>query len=141
VIGTIVLLDREECIRLLATHCVGRIAVVDHGRPHVVPVNYTMDGDAVVFRTAVGTKLDAASRSAVAFEVDDLDRETREGWSVVVHGLAQEVTPYDRPDIVRRVRSLDPVPWATGDKPHVVRIAPHTVTGRRVRRPDPDPDR
>lgn len=126
-------LDREECVRLLRTRRVGRIAVADHGIPHVVPVNYAMDGDAVVFRTALGTKLDGASRSSVAFEVDDLDEGTRGGWSVVLRGVAQEVTAFDRPDLVERMRTLALEPWAPGDKPHIVRIAPHTITGRRVR--------
>ena len=125
-------LDRGECLRLLATQEVGRIAVVDHGNPHIFPVNFVLDGDAVVFRTAVGTKLDASSRSLVAFEVDQLDTANRSGWSVVVHGWAQEVTDYDRADLVDRVRNLVLSPWAESDKPHLVRVAGHTITGRRV---------
>lgn len=125
-------LDREECVRLLGSQTVGRVVVVDHGAPYVVPVNYAMDGDAVVFRTAVGTKLDAASRSSVAFEVDELDVEARTGWSVVVRGVAQEVTSFDRPDLVSRMAALPLHPWVPGDKPHFIRLAPHTITGRRV---------
>jgi hypothetical protein len=93
-----------------------------------------MDGDAVVFRTAVGTKLDAASRSTVAFEVDSLDMDEHEGWSVVVRGIAQEITDFDRPDLVARVGALPLDPWAPGDKPHLVRLASDTVTGRRLTR-------
>jgi nitroimidazol reductase NimA-like FMN-containing flavoprotein (pyridoxamine 5'-phosphate oxidase superfamily) len=129
---TIETLDREECVRLLATQTVGRVVVVDHGSPHIVPVNYALDGDAIVFRTAVGTKLDGASRSPVAFEVDDLHAVDRTGWSVVVHGWAQEVTAYDDPALIARVEELPIDPWADFEKPHIVRIAPHTVTGRRV---------
>lgn len=127
-------IDREECVRLLGTQSVGRFVVVDHGRPHIVPVNYAMDGDAVVFRTAPGTKLDGASRSDAAFEVDQLDAESHTGWSVVVHGLAQEVTSLDRPDLVARVAALPIDLWAPGDKPHIVRLEARTVTGRRVLR-------
>jgi hypothetical protein len=39
--------------------------------PVILPVNYVVDGDAPVFRTDPGTKLDAAAEgAAVAFEGD-----------------------------------------------------------------------
>jgi uncharacterized protein len=126
------ILDREECVRLLASQEVGRVVAVNHGRPHVVPVNYILDGDAIVFRTDVGTKLDAAGRSLVAFEVDDLHRENRSGWSVVVQGWAQELTAFEDPAVVARVAALPMQAWAEFEKPHVLRIVPHTITGRRV---------
>ena len=125
-------LDRETCLKLLATQEVGRVAVVDHGRPYVVPVNYALDGEAVVFRSGVGTKLDGISRSLVAFEVDELDPATRSGWSVLVQGWAQEVTPLDRPDLVERVSRLELHPWAAGNRPSIVRVTADIVTGRRV---------
>lgn len=125
-------LDRQQCMLLLSTQTVGRVVVVDHGNPHIVPVNYALDGDAVVFRTAIGTKLDGASRSHMAFEVDQLDAETRSGWSVVVHGVAQEVTSYDSPTLVERLRQLSLDPWAPGEKPHLVRLPSHVMTGRRI---------
>ncbi len=126
------ILDREQCVRLLATQSVGRVVVIDHGRPHIVPVNYALDGDAIVFRTAVGTKLDAASRSEVAFEVDSLDPINHTGWSVVVHGWAQEVTAYDDPALLARVNDLVLEAWAEFDKPYIVRVVGQTITGRRV---------
>jgi uncharacterized protein len=126
------ILDREECLRLLATQEVGRVAVVDHGQPHVMPVNYVLDGDAVVFRIAAGTKLEGASRSLLAFEVDETDRARRTAWSVVVHGRAEEVTAFDAPALVERIAAVELHPWAEFDKPHVLRVAPHTITGRRV---------
>jgi nitroimidazol reductase NimA-like FMN-containing flavoprotein (pyridoxamine 5'-phosphate oxidase superfamily) len=125
-------LDREECVRLLATQSVGRVVTIDHGSPHIVPVNYALDGDAVIFRTAVGTKLDAASRSAVAFEVDSLHDADHSAWSVVVHGWAQEVTAFDDPALRARIDALPIDAWADFDRPHVVRIAGHSITGRRV---------
>lgn len=56
-----------------------------------------LDGDAVVFATAPGYKLNGVSRSTGAFEVDCVDAATRSGWSVVVHALAQEITDADAP--------------------------------------------
>jgi nitroimidazol reductase NimA-like FMN-containing flavoprotein (pyridoxamine 5'-phosphate oxidase superfamily) len=125
-------LDKETCIKLLATQEVGRLAIVDHGRPFIVPVNYALDGEAIVFRSGVGTKLDGISRSLAAFEVDQLQSATRSGWSVVVQGWAQEVTPLDRPDLLERLSRLEVHPWAPGDRPSLVRISPDIVTGRRI---------
>jgi nitroimidazol reductase NimA-like FMN-containing flavoprotein (pyridoxamine 5'-phosphate oxidase superfamily) len=121
----------DECIALLATEEVGRLAVSVSGHPHVVPVNYVMDGDAVVFRSGDGTKFSAAG-TVVAFEVDRFDRGTRSGWSVVVQGRAEEVTAADQPELVERVSSLPLSPWASFDKPHLLRIRPTHISGRRV---------
>lgn len=125
-------LDREECLRLLTTVPLGRFVTVIGGSPHVVPVNFVVDGDAVVFRTDAGTKLRAAERGRVAFEADDYDAATRTGWSVVIHGEAEEVTPYDHPETWRRVCSLPVDPWAGGEKAHWLRVTAVSVTGRRV---------
>jgi len=126
-------LPREECVALMATQTVGRLVVVDGSRPLVFPVNFVLDGEAPVFRTASGTKLWASSRSSVAFEVDSIDLETKTGWSVVVHGTAHEVTALDQPQLQFRIAGLPLVPWAPGEKPSVVRIDPVLITGRRIR--------
>lgn len=127
-------LPRDECLRLLASHEVGRLAVVEGHQPLVFPVNYVLDGDAVVIRTATGTKLYAASRAPVAFEVDDIDREHRTGWSVVVTGLAAEITDRDRPDLVQRLRETALDPWPEGEKPNLLRLPTVEMTGRRITR-------
>ena len=124
-------LDYAECLRLLATKQVGRIGFAIWGGPEILPVNYVLDGDAVVFATGAGSKLSAVVRSAVVFEVDETDEQTRSGWSVVIHGLAQEVTAADTRTL-ERVRALPLEPWAEGRKPYYVRITPRFVSGRRV---------
>lgn len=129
-------LSREECVSLLRSQDVGRLVVVDGGRPLIFPVNYAMDGEAPVFRTASGTKLWAASRSPVAFEIDAVDGDARTGWSVVVHGVAQEITAFDARDLQARVYGLPVHPWAKGDKPSIVRVVPRLITGRRIRHAD-----
>ena len=126
------IIAREECLQLLAEEVVGRIGFVVSGRAEVLPVNYVLDGEAVVFRTAAGSKLDGATRAPVVFEVDNIDRATRSGWSVIVHGLAQEVTSFDRVELRERVAALPVDPWAPGEKCHLVRVVPGSITGRRV---------
>jgi uncharacterized protein len=124
-------LDYAECLRLLASKQVGRLGFAIWGGPEILPVNYVMDGDAVVFATGAGSKLSAVVRSPVVFEVDDTDERTRSGWSVVVHGQAHEVTASDE-GTLERVRALPLEPWAEGRKPYYVRITPRFVSGRRV---------
>ncbi|MGH3267662.1 MAG: pyridoxamine 5'-phosphate oxidase family protein [Trebonia sp.] len=123
-------LPAAECLRLMATVPVGRIAYTRQAMPAVEPVNFTLDDGTVVFRTARGGKLAAATlRAVVAFQADDLDPVTRSGWSVTVVGLAQEVT---EPAEVARLGRLDLETWAPGTRDHIIRITPEVVTGRRL---------
>jgi nitroimidazol reductase NimA-like FMN-containing flavoprotein (pyridoxamine 5'-phosphate oxidase superfamily) len=123
-------MDRAECLALLETQQVGRLAVVDDGRPMIFPVNYAIDGGEVVFRTAEGSKFDsAARRGPVAFEVDVTDDQSRSGWSVVVNGRAELIT--SEPEL-ERVRSLPLDPWSAHEKSNWIRVRPDTITGRRV---------
>jgi hypothetical protein len=95
-------------------------------------VNYALDGEAVVFRTDPGSKLDHGPRARASFEVDSFDPERRRGWSVVATGRLEEVTPLDAATY-ERVRRLAVDPWAGGDKAHCMRLVPDRVTGRRIR--------
>lgn len=126
-------LSREECLRLLAAHSFGRLAVaVGENHPVIRPVNYLFDKpmQSVVFRTAVGSKFHALLRSAnAAFEIDGIDEGSRTGWSVIMHGVTDEVT---NPIDVRRLDGLGLEPWAPGAKPHWVHIRAWTVSGRRI---------
>lgn len=123
-------LDEAECRELLGHAAVGRVAVSVGAVPAVFPVNYAlMDGN-VVFRTGAGTKLDAAVHNAVvAFEVDHVDPVYHEGWSVLVVGLADEITD---PDERRVALALPLEPWAEGERDHVVRVRAELVSGRRI---------
>ena len=124
-------LDQHDCLMLLASQEVGRVAVVDGEQPLIFPVNYQVDGNTVVFRTDPGTKLQTAALRRVAFEVDDFDAQSRKGWSVLVRGVGQEITTAIDPRS-ERMRTLPVQPWAHGTKRHWVRIVPTTITGRRV---------
>jgi nitroimidazol reductase NimA-like FMN-containing flavoprotein (pyridoxamine 5'-phosphate oxidase superfamily) len=123
-------LDRAECLRLLSFHGVGRVAVTVGALPAVFPINYALEGENVVFRTAAGTKLDAAVRGAiVAFEVDEIHPVNHTGWSVVAVGPASEVTEPAELEVVRRLPLSS---WAPADRGHFVRIAPTLLSGRRL---------
>lgn len=135
---TIAVLDTGECLRLLARQQVGRIGVTAAGAPLILPVNYALDRDTVVFRTAGGGTLEAAVRGAlVAFEVDELQRAARSGWSVLVRGRVDVV---EDPAEVARLDRVMARPWAPGARPRLFRLVPETITGRRLpvaRAPEP----
>ncbi len=122
----------DECYRLLATQEIGRLGVNAEDHPLIFPVNFAMDGTTIVIRTRAGTKLSAAQHANVTFEVDEIDRRTRSGWSVLVRGLAEEVGAEHRADLVARTHATGVQPWAPGDAGHWVRLIPHQVTGRRI---------
>ena len=122
-------LDRDECLLLLEHAHLGRLAIVADGRPLVFPVNYAMDGDAVVFCTGDGTKLYAARGNEVAFEIDGADARYHVGWSVLVVGLGEEVS--DPAGLARCIR-LPLRAWGEGPKSHWIRIRPRAITGRRI---------
>ena len=49
--GEIVEMTAEECLELLHGGVVGRVAMCTPMGPRIVPVNYAMYDDAIVFRT------------------------------------------------------------------------------------------
>jgi nitroimidazol reductase NimA-like FMN-containing flavoprotein (pyridoxamine 5'-phosphate oxidase superfamily) len=124
-------LDRAACIELLAHHrFVGRLAIVVDGRPIILPVNYIVDDDSVVFCTANGTKLNAVlGGTNVAFEVDDSVPLHHSGWSVLVQGHAEVITD---PQEVARLRHGPLRPWAKGARANWVRITLDEISGRRI---------
>src|SRR6516165_7084406 len=86
------ILSFGDCLRLLDSVPVGRIGFFADGEVVILPVNYLVDGQDVVFRTGAGSKLSSVgSKITVGFEADDYDRETHTGWSVVVSGFTEEV--------------------------------------------------
>jgi uncharacterized protein len=125
-----VALDESACWALVRTAEVGRLAIVVNHRPEIFPLNFVVDHATVVFRTAEGTKLDWGAGKDVAFEVDGYEPDTGEAWSVVVKGLAREVKQmYEALEALE----LPLFPWHGSSKPHIVRIEPDAITGRRFR--------
>jgi nitroimidazol reductase NimA-like FMN-containing flavoprotein (pyridoxamine 5'-phosphate oxidase superfamily) len=130
-------LTDEVCRFLLTTEEVGRVAFLDaDDYPVVLPVNYFLDGDFVVFRTAPGTKLREIPLARVAFEVDHLAPANRSGWSVLVQGHGEDVTNAVDPSHAT-LREANVEPWAPGDKERWVAIQIHRITGRRIVRSQP----
>jgi len=125
------ILDRAACLDLLAHHgFVGRLGLVVDGRPIILPVNYIVDADSVVFCTASGTKLNAVVEGAdVVFEIDESVPLHHSGWSVLVVGHADLITD---PAEVARLRRGPLRPWAQGARSNWVRIRLNEISGRRI---------
>jgi uncharacterized protein len=126
-----VMLSREECLRLLASHNFGRLAVAMDS-PVIRPVNYVFDerSQSVAFRTANGSKFHAMLINGnAAFEIDGIDAGSQTGWSVIIAGMAEEVTGASE---LRRLNGLGLESWARGRKAHWMQIRAWTVSGRRI---------
>ena len=126
-------IDAEECLQLLAHEEIGRVAVIIGATPMILPVNYALDGDVIVFRTMPGSRLDVGQGHA-AFEVDSFDKAHKAGWSVLVTGHLEEVSWYQTKEM-RRVQELDVTPWAGGERNLWLRLRPSFITGRIVGSP------
>jgi nitroimidazol reductase NimA-like FMN-containing flavoprotein (pyridoxamine 5'-phosphate oxidase superfamily)/osmotically-inducible protein OsmY len=121
-----------ECLRLLGTEHVGRLAVQEATGVDIFPVNYLVHDGKVYFRSAPGAKMIRLTQAPdVAFEADGHDGDWT--WSVVVKGTARRLD--DDAEIV--ATGIDDVPTALpGEKLNYVRITPRQVSGRRFRHAD-----
>lgn len=123
-------LSEGEAWDLLGRHIVGRLATTAGGVIDIFPITYVVDGHTLVFRTAAGTKLvELTINDQVAFEIDHWD--DTEGYSVVVHGTAEELDTMGEIDqaMTLKLASLFPT-----ERPRYVRITPNRVSARRFRR-------
>ncbi len=124
------IVEEQECWDLVAGRGVGRVVVSIANRPDIFPVNYKLDDRSIYIHTVPGTKLAGAVLGrAVAFEVDELDESTRQGWSVVIHGVAKEV---EKLEDILYAESLGISPWTDTPKFRFLRIEADEITGRRI---------
>jgi nitroimidazol reductase NimA-like FMN-containing flavoprotein (pyridoxamine 5'-phosphate oxidase superfamily) len=133
-------LDEPECLSLIAGGGVGRIGYTSRFGPAVVPVNYHLYERTIVFRTGLHSSMVADLQTGiadaeynVAFEIDQLQPVTQEGWSVLVQGSAHFV---DSDEELAPIARLGVHAWAGGPKEQFLRIVPTHITGRRIRRSD-----
>lgn len=122
-------IDRTECLALLTSRNLGRVAFTERALPSIRPVNYALVGTHLLLRTSstgLGRRLDG---QVVAFEVDHLDEEGSSGWSVLVTGTARLLR---EPDELTWQDAVALVPLLVADRDACVCITPGQITGRRV---------
>jgi nitroimidazol reductase NimA-like FMN-containing flavoprotein (pyridoxamine 5'-phosphate oxidase superfamily) len=126
-------LTEPECIRLLETHSLGRLAWQAADSQQVIPINYIFRSGAVFFRTSPQGILSELMRPTdVALEVDDLDHNKRTGWTVIVYGRAKAVAA--PAELLEQGEIDDLVPWAPGVRNLFIQITPSRITGRLLQR-------
>lgn len=129
-------LSDRECWDRLAEQQLGRLVTHVGDVLDIFPVNYTVDGESLVFRTAEGSKLtEIAINDDVLFEADEYT-ET-DAWSVIVRGRARRL---DAVDEVAAADRLGLQPWVPTVKYNYVRITATSLSGRDIRR-GAEPDR
>ena len=115
-------LDRQQCLELLASTVLGRVALSDRALPVVLPVMYRLAPDSVEFE-ASGRLLPAAANEGqvVCFEADAAGTEQAPGWSVLVIG---------RLHVVSTGPSSPVALWPAGDGGITVRLPTTIISGR-----------
>jgi nitroimidazol reductase NimA-like FMN-containing flavoprotein (pyridoxamine 5'-phosphate oxidase superfamily) len=134
-------LDEAECLRLISSAKVGRLAYLGRYGPTILPVNFAMHEGTIVFRTAHDSPTDEDLRTGiadaeykVAFEIDELNPTSRDGWSVLVQGSVHHVTSEaERASLL----GAGVEPWVGGARELFLRIRPTRITGRRIRKAPP----
>ena len=124
-------LSYAECRALLVRQRTGRVAVSTPDGPHIVPLNFSIVDESIVFRTTPFSVLATYGRNAkLAFEVDRFDDEHQLGWSVVARGRADVVS---NPEELARIRKVcAPLPWADGARNLYFRLDWKELSGRSL---------
>ena len=118
-------LSPDECWAMLREEEFARLAFRMVDEVHIAPINYAVDHDTLLFRSAGGDKLLAvAMGSEVALEIDRYGEE--DARSVVVRGSARILGE----DEEHRAENVPLRPWVGTPKYHVVEIRPRVITGR-----------
>jgi nitroimidazol reductase NimA-like FMN-containing flavoprotein (pyridoxamine 5'-phosphate oxidase superfamily) len=126
-------LSYAECRALLIREQTGRVAVATPDGPHIVPLNYSVVDESIIFRTTPFSMLATYGRNAqLAFEVDRFREPNRVGWSVVARGRADVVLDPEELSHIRKI--WPPDPWADGPRNLHLRLTWKQLTGRSLGR-------
>jgi uncharacterized protein len=121
-------LTAQECWQFLASQELGRLAFVMIDEVHIVPVNFAVDEESLLIRTAPGDKLlGVALGGPVAFEADRV--EDSHATSVVVRGSARILEE----DEAHRADAVGLRSWVADDRFHVVEVTAGHISGRGYR--------
>jgi uncharacterized protein len=128
--GRLVEMTREECLQALDAKRIGRLGYPTADGPRIIPVNYVLTDDGIIFRTVPdGEVARNAMDTTCAFEIDDVDEFFESGWSVLAVGVAQLLTEAD----FQRLRfGRIPEPWADGPRILFVKLPLLQLSGRQL---------
>jgi hypothetical protein len=131
-------LGDSECLELLGAAKVGRLAYTGRYGPTVLPVVYKLHEGSIVFHTFQDTFTEEDLRTGiaeaeyhVAFEIEQIDPEALEGWTVLVTGPAHHVDTEAEYEAIINA-GADPMPDARAE--HLIRVKLHSISGLHTRR-------
>jgi CheY-like chemotaxis protein len=125
-------LTRRQALDRLASVPFGRVVFTHHAMPSIRPVNHVVRDGQVIIRTHEDSAFTSCAGhghpNVVVYEADDIDPDTRTGWTVTVTGLARLVE-----DPARAARYRDMLhPWVSGSMSAVISIDAEFVTGFKL---------
>jgi hypothetical protein len=124
-------IEASECRRLLESGVFGRVAISTPTGPHIVPVNYAVAENRILFRTTPYSVLGTYGRNAeMAFEVDHVDYEYASGWSVIALGRGDVLV--DAREVQGLAGAQVPRPWADGTRSLFFALTWRELSGRRL---------
>ena len=119
-----------ECLRLLKSVPVGRVAFSRNAMPAMEPVRFAVDsGHIFIAVSLVSALCPVLQHCVVAFQADSLGDASQSGWTVTVVGHAGEV--HD-PALTARLRGMGLSSWAATETDRFMHISPGIVTGQRL---------
>jgi hypothetical protein len=117
-------LSRPQCLALLRTASLGRIAYSERALPAIATVPFAVVEDSIVVRVDGSTTLAAALRGAVvAFQVDD------GSWSVSCIGHVRQAV---KPDELEAVRAMSCWPEPAPPASEFLLIESEGLQGRHI---------
>ena len=123
-------LGRDECIRRLEAHGVGRIGVQTPREDRDIPGELRGGRRQCHRRVRHDGGLDSSTDGTfVAIEIDHADSLSHEGWSVLVQGRCAHVSDPVELQVLERLPLL---PWGGSDRDLYLRIAMESVSGRHI---------
>ena len=129
-------LSASECLALLSQAHIGRLVLSIDALPAARSVKFRLVDRKVVVRVAPDSRLcRAANGTVVAFQADHFDHIDGEGWSVVAHGIGEEMND---PREVSRLQAELPDQWSQPPSQDIfLQIPISLISGERVLWPSP----
>lgn len=130
-IRTFAHLGPDECWRLIGSHGIGRVVFTGETHTQIVPTTYDAANGTAYFRApAFGELARRVDGRTASLQVDDIDRGTFSGWSVLMTGTAHRV---EKAATVAALWRLGrPHAWFPGTQVQWIALPVTIVRGERV---------
>jgi uncharacterized protein len=120
-------LDRDECLALLATTNLGRLALTRRALPTIVPARYLVNDERAVIHLSTGLNHVAwLDGEVVALQVSAFDETQTYGWTVFItgaaHGMPDPIRPQDHPN----------APWIATGGGDLIALSTDIIHGERL---------